>query len=376
MKIAKKIPGRNREALRGLLESMVEKGAAESLFAAAANKRGDSFSYFLMKRGSLPDTLEPLPPIMSRSAAGMLTYLTRKGPLPGKTLVVLRPCELRAVTELRKLNQIHADNLVTVSFDCPGVFPLKDFFKGKAAVLIEQHEKALSDGTLAGARNVCAICAEFTGEGADIELGFLGVPEGECWAVANTEAGAQCLGLVEGEDVGDLSSRDEAVQAAKERRAVERKQRLLAFQQEVGGPENIAKVLENCLNCHNCMRVCPICFCQECYFESSAFRAEADRFLARAGRKKGLSMPADTLLFHLGRMSHMSVSCVSCGACEDACPADVPVSLFFSLVGRSTQGIFDYVPGRDVSEPVPYLHYEREEFQEMEAPYLEKRGQD
>ena len=37
----------------------------------------------------------------------------------------------------------------------------------------------------------------------------------------------------------------------------------------------------------------------------------------------------EPLLFQLGRMSHMSLSCVSCGMCEDACPVDIPVGRIF-----------------------------------------------
>ena len=48
-------------------------------------------------------------------------------------------------------------------------------------------------------------------------------------------------------------------------------------------------------------------------------------YLSRAAKRGAFRFPADTLFFHLGRMSHISASCVSCGLCEDACPVDIPV---------------------------------------------------
>jgi formate dehydrogenase subunit beta len=65
-------------------------------------------------------------------------------------------------------------------------------------------------------------------------------------------------------------------------------------------------------------------------------------------------------------MLHMSLSCVSCGACEDACPTAIPVAQVFSLVGGQNQEEFGYVPGRSREEPPPLRVYEEEEFEEVE----------
>ena len=84
-----------------------------------------------------------------------------------------------------------------------------------------------------------------------------------------------------------------------------------------------------------------------------------------------LRLPPDTLLFHIGRMLHMSLSCVSCGVCEDACPAAIPIAQVFSLVGSRNQETFDYVPGRSLDESLPLRVYEEEEFKEVEQSYVE-----
>ena len=62
----------------------------------------------------------------------------------------------------------------------------------------------------------------------------------------------------------------------------------------------------------------------------------------------------------------MSISCVSCGACEDACSMSIPVSQIFSMIADKTQGLFDYVSGRSLDEPIPIVAYKEEELKEVE----------
>jgi len=65
----------------------------------------------------------------------------------------------------------------------------------------------------------------------------------------------------------------------------------------------------------------------------------------------------------------MSLSCVSCGACEDACPVSIPVAQIFTMVGDQTQEYFDYAAGRDRAEPLPLQGFEEQEFTEVETPH-------
>ena len=76
-------------------------------------------------------------------------------------------------------------------------------------------------------------------------------------------------------------------------------------------------------------------------------------------------MPPNTIFFQLGRLAHVSVSCVGCGMCTDVCPVDIPVSTIFSKVGASVQTLFDYLPGRDVTEELPLRTFEEEELTQV-----------
>lgn len=63
----------------------------------------------------------------------------------------------------------------------------------------------------------------------------------------------------------------------------------------------------------------------------------------------------------------MTISCVSCGTCEDACPMSIPLSQIYNSVADEVQGIFDYLAGRDPAEPRPLTKFELNEFAEMEG---------
>jgi formate dehydrogenase subunit beta len=92
----------------------------------------------------------------------------------------------------------------------------------------------------------------------------------------------------------------------------------------------------------------------------------SEDYLQRAESKGSIRFLPDTTLFQMGRMMHMSLSCVSCGACEDACPMSIPVAQIFSMIADETQGSFDYVSGRDPNESLPLIAYKEEELHEVE----------
>jgi len=87
--------------------------------------------------------------------------------------------------------------------------------------------------------------------------------------------------------------------------------------------------------------------------------------LIRAQNKGALAFPLDRLMFHIGRMSHMSLSCVSCGLCSDACPVDIPVANIFSYMANETQKTFEYSAGESVGDALPMRDYKLEELGEL-----------
>ena len=366
-----KIEEGRKKGIISFLKSLLEKGIVTQALVPMRVPTGTSFAYILTKDPNILENCEPIAPVMPIQGARIVSKLTKKGPLKGVTAVILRPCELRALRELVKLKQAQLDGLLTISFDCPGVFPLKSYLNGHREQMDEVFWQAIDKCELEGARPVCSICYLFSGELADLEIGFGGITSDAFSLTPHSEIGEKALREL-GYEEASLEGRQEYLAALREKREIKRKEFFKEFRSQVEGPEGIMSVLANCINCHNCMRVCPVCFCRECFFDSDALKVSPEDYMMRAERKGGLRFMPDTLLFHLGRMNHMSLCCVSCGMCEDACPVFVPVARLFALVADETQNMFHYIPGRDLEEPIPYLDYQEEELKEYEQSYTEE----
>jgi formate dehydrogenase subunit beta len=63
-------------------------------------------------------------------------------------------------------------------------------------------------------------------------------------------------------------------------------------------------------------------------------------------------------------MNHMSLNCVSCGACEDACPAGIPIAQIFSAVADRTQKAFGYQAGLDLEQKPPLVTFLKDELED------------
>jgi formate dehydrogenase subunit beta len=133
------------------------------------------------------------------------------------------------------------------------------------------------------------------------------------------------------------------------------------------GIDNLLDTFSICLKCHNCMRVCPVDYCQLCYFESDDMKHTPDEYFLQTRNTGSLRFPTDSIQYHLGRILHMSMSCVACGTCEDACPMSIPIAQIYSSVGQEIQNLFEYVSGRDSLEPLPLSTCLEEEFTELEG---------
>jgi formate dehydrogenase subunit beta len=59
---------------------------------------------------------------------------------------------------------------------------------------------------------------------------------------------------------------------------------------------------------------------------------------------------------------HVADSCVNCGQCQDACPAEIPLARLVHMLNRELGAVFKYEPGMDVSAPPPLGTVTEEEF--------------
>ncbi|MFC1870355.1 formate dehydrogenase, partial [Chloroflexota bacterium] len=306
----------------------------------------------------------PLAPVMPVSMALVVSRLTRVAPSKRKIGVVLRPCELRALIELVKLKQASLENLLLIGLDCSGTRSLADYraFHQGAAGSVDAF-LAKDGGDI---REACQVCEYFTPWNADLVIGLFGVDTTrQVLLQAMTLQGEEVLAALKlPEAVAE--GRETAIAEIKAKRLQKKKEMFERVQGETAG-DNLPGIFASCTNCHNCRVACPVCYCRECFLESPTFEWEAEKYLALAEKKGALRLPADTLLFHLTRLTHVGISCVGCGLCQDACPEGIPLFPLFRFTGDKAQELFDYVPGRSLEEEPPLTM-----FQEDELGWVEK----
>ncbi|MGB6872809.1 MAG: 4Fe-4S dicluster domain-containing protein [Dehalococcoidia bacterium] len=357
------------KAILNFIKQALSKGCFDAVLIPARVPTGDSFAYFLVQNEAFLERASPLPPIMPVQGARAISSLTRRGKGKKRIAAIMRPCEARATIELAKLGQVDLENIILITMDCPGVLPLSKYFESPEKG-DETFKDASQNWNSDPMRLVCGVCDKFSTTGAeDLHIGTLGTKSGSILLIPNSPKGegiVSKLGIALEEDISGW--KDKVNKLVKERKK-ERNQANDALRTDIAGTDRLIETFSNCINCHNCMRVCPICYCRQCHFDSNKMKFTFEDYLARAEARGGLIFPTDTLLFHIGRMLHMSLSCVSCGMCEDACPMDIPVAQIFSLVGDRNQEAFDYVPGRSVDEPLPLTTFEEQEFREVEQSY-------
>ena len=360
--------GQIRKTINTFLQDLLNKKVVEAVLVPLAHPAGNNVVQSLVTDPEYLEQADVYAPVLPVISARIVSAMTRLSPVNKKTAVVMRPCEMRALVELVKLKQAQLDNLVLIGVDCPGAYSVEyypqfaaesnsdDFVKAAAT---RQEDEKLRAG--------CQICEYPLPLTADLIIGVIGVDVSKgLLLLANSEKGEeimQALELTPEKDSEIAKQREATIEKLLAATKEKREKFFEQTKQEVGGLENLATIFGPCIKCHNCRTVCPVCYCRECFFDSPTFELEAERYLGQAEKRGAMRMPTDTLLFHLTRMTHMGASCVGCGACEEACPSDIPLLKVFQLTGSNVQKLFDYIPGRSLEDELPPTAFREEELE-------------
>jgi formate dehydrogenase subunit beta len=351
-------------AARELLKALIAGGKVQAVATLVEAGPAGEVNYQLVADEAVLDRAAPLYPFMPANAGGTLSHLTLTEGFEEPVAAFLRPCELRAFVELGKLNQIKSDNILLISTTCGGVYPLRASLNGGLADKLPAYWEALAKGDIPeGLRPTCSACEHFVPFGADIVVAAVG-SGGRVAVVANTPRGEEALEGLEGAEA-DATVETPAVKTLRGKREKARAELFAKEPLATPGLEGLVALFGRCVGCRSCRSVCPICCCEVCYFDSATTEPTARTFEVHLKRKAGTRVPPDTLLFHLGRLTHMSASCVGCGMCADACPVYIPVATLFAKVGGEAQELFEYVPGKDAEEELPLKRFEEDELVEV-----------
>ena len=359
-----------RKPIINLLKAGLEQKIFDAILVPMRIPSGESFAWILTRNVDALDEAYQLPPVISVQGAKALSSFTRLGEADMKIATLMRPCEIRAITELDKLQQLSLDNISLISIDCPGSLP-HDEYMGDAEKGDEDFSYSLDNWNSDRIRDICRICDNFSITTSDIHIGLLTGESKDMYVIPNSAKGEKILEDLKMDADQDLKNWSSLIDDISRDRKQKREKKWKEVRKEYGSADNLLDLLSQCVACHTCRSVCPICYCRQCYFESDAFKLPSYNYLERAQKKGSLRLPPDNLLFHLGRMQHMSMSCVSCGLCEDMCPMSIPISHLVSYVADRSQDVFDYVAGEDPGEPLPLTTYRTEELEMIPKVYTE-----
>ena len=361
-------------ALRSFLKQLMDAGVVNALFVPLEN--GGSVVPALVTDSSILERANQLLPVMPINSARAVSALTGKQ-VPAKLGVVLRSCEIRALVELVKLQQAALEGVMLIGLDCPGTCELDEFLVSETwhgenrAVSFANYLSAAQSGSepqlSPPLRTACRMCIHPAPENVDIHIRLFGADTTVVLPLTVKDEIAEKLQWTEsaqGEAWSMESSRKSLTSLTTGRQEFREKE-LAAIRGRMNADGGMIGLFTDCIRCHNCSTACPICYCKTCLFKTTAFDHDPDYYFNAARRKGAARLLGDTLLFHLTRLNHISASCISCGMCTSACPANIPVGSIFSAVGEQVQAAFEYVPGREVTESLPLITFRQNEWTEV-----------
>jgi formate dehydrogenase subunit beta len=359
------------ESVSYLLKHLMESGKVKGVFALSQlteNKSGQAISYSLITGKKAIKNVNALYPIMPRNGGALVSFLTHKGSVPGDVAIVIRPCESRAFLELIKRNRGNMENLFIISSTCGGIYPTKMSVNGGLADALPNYWQAIKNNKVPeGLRSACLGCTEFVPYNADMTIMTVGGGniESECQIVLNSTKAEEFAN--DNKLDGKIKEQDlplELFDSVRKTREVQKKEQTKEMGVGSLNLKGMVNLFGKCITCRGCRTACPICYCELCTFDSQIGQSKPS--LKELNRKGGTRTPPGTVYYHMTRLSHVSISCVGCGSCEDACPSEIPLSMIYRKVGEDVQKVFNYLPGKNLDEEIPIRTFELDEFTEVE----------
>lgn len=257
----------------------------------------------------------------------MATFIPRY-PLGTKIGMVVRGCENRSVNHLVVEKQHARENMFLVGIPCAG---LVDWHKlvdayGEEMTKVEEtedevivtfrdhEERAPRHLTL---HNSCLRCVHPNPINADITIG-------------------------EPKPEGDPKIARQVVESFS---ALNNAEKQAWFRKEA----------ERCIRCYACREACPMCYCTECFVDHGEPRWT-----------ESMVSPAGMQAWHIVRAFHQSGRCVSCGACERACPMDIKMTYLTDKLNEDMLAKYQFECGMNATTQPPFAAFNLDDKQRFE----------
>jgi len=258
----------------------------------------------------------------------LATYLTRR-PAAERIGIVCRGCETRAVRALVIEQQCARDQLYVIGVPCAGVLDRVKILSeaGEDLLWAKEEGQIVIAGTPSGEiriarpkllHDACSHCRFPNPVGADV---IIGEPMAE----------------------KDPQAPPDPVDAFG---ALDAEARHAFFTAETG----------RCIRCYACREACPMCYCTQCFVDHTAPRWTESTI-----------SPAGCQAWHLIRAFHQTGRCVSCGACERACPMDIRMTYLTDKLNRDVADAYGFIVGEDERQSPPFASFSLDDANRFEG---------
>lgn len=250
----------------------------------------------------------------------LAVYLPR---MNEKVAIISTPCETGSIVALLAEGKITKENVVVISVGCTGIVD-----PAKLTAKIGSVDEAIS-AQLEGSD----IVVEVNGEAKRVPLAEVAV--NMCATCGANQAPIADIIIGEGVKPAAGTAMPQVPEDAD-----------WAWWREFW-----TKEFDRCIRCYACRESCPACYCR-------------DNCAVQALREKWTSSqvnPLEALMFHAQRAMHVAGRCIECGACERACPVNIPLTLLHKQVGLAVKKLYDFEVGEKTDMRPPLETFLKEE---------------
>jgi len=253
------------------------------------------------------------------------------GETAGKVGIVARGCDSRSIVSLIQDKQVARENVYIIGVPCAGSIDLDKIEK-----LTGKDRDEIDDIAWEGDKAVVTI------GGKKQELAAKDVLADDCLA-CETPVPAEYDILLEAESPA-VTDPELSRRGIMELEEMPPEKRWEYWKEQFG----------RCIRCYACRQVCPACFCKRCFVEET-----------EPAWVSPLPKWQDNLMFQVTRMIHDAGRCTDCGACERACPVNIPLRSLSKKMEEIVAELFDYRAGTDKEAPPLMAAYETQEAEDF-----------
>jgi ferredoxin len=278
------------EAIQAEAGRILAEGQVSAIVGYAAARRKGSAQPIVISSAADATKLIFTPACVNNLAV-YLTKAKKEIPKSGRIGIVVKGCDLKALSGLMGESQLKREDMYLIGVPCAGVLG-----------------STVQPSTELTSESIAPKCTE-----CDAHL-----PTGCDFVPAQTPVTPEL-------------ERKYAVEIA-------RLEALTPAERWAYWKEQFAK----CIKCYACRQVCPFCFCEQCLCDRN-----------KPQMVDTTPRPAGNTAWHIVRAMHLAGRCAGCAECERVCPMDIPLNLLNRKMAKELKELYDHEASFEVLDKGP-----------------------